>query len=172
MKVQHNPVCSLVAVFAVLCGGALAAAGQSRWPAPRKEPIQVRLIAQELAYPRSSVFATDEVLIAEQELAKSESRFVKLVYDFLPYQSPLSASGLSYSLVHRVQATRDTTCDETLWEMKAAEQSDQAIKPHLKYASDSPIADLDRRQARLRCYRVTSEDYEKGVREPTHQIPY
>ena len=76
----------------------------------------MRLIAVEVAFPRTSFFANDEVLIAEQELAKNESRLVKLVYDFLPYQNPLSSFGLRYSLVHRVQAIRDTTCDEALWE--------------------------------------------------------
>jgi hypothetical protein len=41
-----------------------------------------------------------------------------------------------------------------------------------KYAAESPVADLDRRQARLRCYRTTSDDYEKALREPTNEIPY
>jgi len=41
-----------------------------------------------------------------------------------------------------------------------------------KYAAESPISDLDRRQARLRCYRTTSDDYEKAVNEPTSEVPY
>src|SRR5215472_18744509 len=86
---------------------------------PHKEPIEVRLIALAVAYPRSSFFANDEVFIAEQELAKEESRFIKLVYDFLPYETPLSSYGLKYSLVHRVRAIRDTTCDESLWQMRS-----------------------------------------------------
>ena len=88
---------------------------QSFWPVPHKQPIHVRLIAVETAFPRTSFFANDEVLIAEQELAQNESRLVKLVYDFLPYQNPLSSFGLRYSLVHRAQAIRDTRCDEALW---------------------------------------------------------
>jgi hypothetical protein len=146
--------------------------GQARWPAPRKEAIEVRLIALEVAYPRTSFFANDEVFIAEQELAKDESRFVKLIYDFLPYQNPLSSNGLSYSLVHRIQAVRDATCDESLWEVRQLQRSWGKADPKLKYAPDSPIADLERRQARLRCYRVTSDDYDKASREPTNQIPY
>jgi len=172
MKVRHITVCFLELSFlSFMFGSVLATHAQSRWPISRKQPIEVRLIALEVAYPRTSFFANDEVFIAEQELAKDESRFVKLVYDFLPYQDPLSSFGLSYSLVHRLQATRDTTCDETLWQMRDW-QSDSGANSRLKYAPDSPIADLERRQGRLRCYRVTSDDYEKASRQPTNEVPY
>ena len=159
-------------VLGFLFGGALAIQAQSHWPAPRKEPIEVRLIALEVAYPRTSFFANDEVFVAEQELAKNESRFVKLIYDFLPYQNPLSSFGLNYSLVHRVQAVRDETCDENLWEVRELQHESGAAATQFKYAPDSPIADLNRRQAHLRCYRVRSEDYEKASRQPTSEIPY
>ena len=134
--------------------------------------VEFGLIAVEIAYPRTSFFANDEVLIAEQELAKNESRFVKLIYDFLPYQNPLSSFGLSYSLVHRVQATRDATCDETLWQVRELQRRSGAPSTQFKYAADSPIADLERRQARLRCYRVTSDDYENASHRPTNEVPY
>jgi hypothetical protein len=144
---------------------------QSFWPVPRKKPIHVRLIAVQIAFPRTSFFANDEVLIAEQVLAKNESRFVKLVYDFLPYQNPLSSFGLSYSLVHRVQAIRDATCDEALWEMRKEVRKSDSGTPQFIYAPDSPI-DLERRQARLRCYRVTSDGYETAAWHPTNEVPY
>ena len=152
-----------------------AADGPLRWQRQRKQEIEVRLIALAEAYPRSSVFATDEVFVAEQELSKEESRFIKLVYDFLPYEPPLSDSGLNYSLLHKVQAVRDTACDESLWQMRSQmERRRRAEQPNSswKYAQESPIADLDRRQARLRCYRTTSEDYEKTEHQPTNEIPY
>jgi hypothetical protein len=114
----------------------------------------VRLIAVKTALPRTSFSANDEVLIAEQELAKNESRLVKLVYDFLPYQYPLSSFGLSYSLVHRVQAIRDATYAEALWEMREELRKSDSGSTQFSYAPDSPI-DLERRQGRLRCYRVT-----------------
>ena len=152
----------------VLASGIPAADGE-QWPSTKKEPIEVRLIALAKAYPRTSFFANDEVFVAEQEMGKDESRFIKLVYDFLPYQQPLSSYGLDYSLVHVVQAERDTSCDETLWQMRSQRQ---ATAESWKYAAESPVADLDRRQARLRCYRTTSSDYEKAVREPTSEIPY
>ncbi|HKR83511.1 MAG TPA: hypothetical protein VJS37_05015 [Terriglobales bacterium] len=166
-------VLSALVLGGLVCAGSISAAhGQSRWPAPRKEPIEVRLIAVEIAYPRTSFFANDEVLIAEQELAKNESRFVRLIYDFLPYQNPLSSFGLSYSLVHRVQAIRDTTCDETLWQVREFQRKSGAPSTQFKYAADSPIADLERRQARLRCFRVTSDDYENASHRPTNEVPY
>jgi hypothetical protein len=158
----------VLSVILVLGCGIPAADGDP-WPALRKEPIEVRLIALAHVYPRSSFFANDEVFIAEQEMGKDESRFIKLVYDFLPYQPPLSSYGLNYSLVHRVHAVRDASCDETLWEMRSQRQ---ATAGSWKYAADSPMADLERRQARLRCYRTTSDDYERALREPTNEIPY
>jgi hypothetical protein len=72
--------------------------------------------------------------------------------------------------VHRVHAVRDTSCDENLWEMRWQRQS--GTTGRWKYAAESPVADLDRRQARLRCYRTTSDDYEKALRAPTNEIPY
>ena len=168
--------CVIVAGTALVCvAGSLHAQAQYRSTAPRKEPIEVRLIALAVAYPRSSFFANDEVFVAEQELAKDESRFVKVVYDFLPYQQPLSSSGLNYSLVHRFRAVRDTSCDENLWQMRwlyAQRQTSSAANSEWKYSAQSPIFDLDRRQARLRCYRVSSDDYEKASREPTSEIAY
>jgi len=152
-----------------------AADGEFRGSTPRKQSLEVRLIALAVTYPRSSYFANDEVFVAEQELARDESRFIKLVYDFLPYQSPLSTYGLDYSLVHRFHAVRDFTCDENLWQMRWLFEQHTANAPansEWKYSAESPIFDLDRRQARLRCYRVTSDDYEKAQRTPTNETPY
>ena len=170
MKRSRNSVVFILGLTVMfVLSGAIPAADGEQWPATKKEPIEVRLIALTETYPRTSFFANDEVFIAEQELGKDESRFIKLVYDFLPYQPPLSAYGLNYSLVHTVHAVRDTLCDENLWEMRWQRQ---ATAGSWKYAADSPAADLERRQARLRCYRTTSSDYEKALREPTNEIPY
>jgi hypothetical protein len=173
-SLRISAFCALGILF-LLLSGIPAADGQLRWSRPRKQEIEVRLIALAVEYPRSSFFSNDEVFVAEQELSKEESRFIKLVYDFLPYQSPLSDSGLDYSLVHKVIALRDTTCDESLWEMRSLmKQQRRSEQPNSswKYAAESPIADLDRRQARLRCYRTTSDDYERTVHQPTNEIPY
>jgi hypothetical protein len=168
-------VVSGLGLVSVLLSGTPAADGQLRWGHPRKHEIEVRLIALAEAYPRSSVFANDEVFVAEQELSRDESRFIKLVYDYLPYQPPLSDSGLSYSLLHKVSAVRDAGCDENLWQMRTLMKQrlrNEQPNSRWKYAANSPISDLDRRQARLRCYRTTSDDYERTVYQPTSETPY
>ena len=175
MRITRS-ISAILASGFVFLSGVSTADGQLHLSSGRKEAIAVRLIALAVAYPRSSFFSNDEVFIAEQELAKEESRFIKLVYDFLPYETPLSSSGLNYSLVHRVRAVRDTSCDESLWQMRSLSQehrqSPAMNSTQWKYATDSPIADLDRRQARLRCYRTTSDDYQNALREPSSEIPY
>ena len=174
MKLSLMPTSAILAVLFVLITGTSAADGQLHLVS-RKEPIEVRLIALAIAYPRSSFFANDEVFIAEQELGKDESRFIKLVYDFLPYEPPLSSYGLNYSLVHRVRAVRDASCDESLWQMRSffeQQRNSEEANADWKYAVDSPIGDLDQRQARLRCYRTTSDDYERTLHEPTSEMPY
>jgi hypothetical protein len=175
MKSARIPVISMAGAVCLVLTATPAADGQLHWRHFHKQEIEVRLIALAVEYPRSSFFANDEVFVAEQELAKEESRFIKLVYDFLPYQPPLSQSGLNYSLLHTVNAVRDTSCDESLWEMRSLMKKNRAANEpnsRWKYAAESPISDLDRRQARLRCYRTTSDDYEKAVNEPTSEVPY
>lgn len=175
MKSSRIPLLCLTGIVFLLLSGIPAADGQLHSSAPKRQEIEVRLIALAEAYPRSSFFANDEVFVAEQELSKEESRFIKLVYDFLPYQPPLSSYGLDYSLVHKVHAIRDTVCDESLWQMRyLMQQRRTSAKSNSswKYALECPIADLDRRQARLRCYRTTSDDYERTVRQPTSETPY
>jgi hypothetical protein len=175
MKLRRILLFCSIGVACILFSGMPTSGGQVRWSASKKEPIEVRLVALAVAYPRSSFFANDEVFVAEQELGKEESRFIKLVYDFLPYQPPLSSYGLDYSIVHKVQAVRDTVCDENLWQMRSylrsQRQSHPAV-PDWKYALECPIADLDRRQAKLRCYRTTSDDYERMQHQPTNEPPY
>ena len=170
MKSHSSLIARILGATLLVLTGIPVADGELHWHTVHKHEIEVRLIALAEAYPRSSVFANDEVFVAEQELGKEESRFIKLVYDFLPYQPPLSDSGLNYSYVHKVNAVRDTSCDENLWQMRSLmQQRRQAKKSNSswKYAEESPISDLDRRQARLRCYRTSSDDYERSSREPT-----
>src|ERR1700730_12701583 len=139
MKPYRIPTFCVVGVVFVLFSGMPSANGQLRWPRPRKQEIEVRLIALAIEYPRSSFFSNDEVFVAEQELSKEESRFIKLVYDFLPYQSPLSDSGLDYSLVHKVNELRNNAYNESLWEMRSLmKQRRRAEQPNStwKYAAE------------------------------------
>src|SRR5437763_15008126 len=100
MKSFRIPVFCVVGVLFLLLSEIPAADGQLRWPRPRKQEIEVRLIALALDYPRSSFFANDEVFVPRQELSRREPRFIQLAHVFLPYHSPLLDSRLIYSLVH------------------------------------------------------------------------
>lgn len=161
------------------------AMAELHWQA-KKEHIRVRLIALASHFPRSSFFPNQEVFVAEKELAEGESRLVKLVYGYLPYQPRLSEQGLNYALVHELNALRDPNCDEALAQMTIVERPENwkqttrqepnhdpanhlqvyvgPIKedPNFKYSANSPVINLDRRRAALPCSVTTAEDYSKG----------
>ena len=151
------------------------AMAELHWQATKKEHIRVRLIALASHFPRSSFFPNQEVFVAEKELAEGESRLVKLVYGYLPYQPRLSEQGLNYALVHELNALRDPNCDETLAQMTIVERPENwkqttrqepnhdpanrvqlyvgPIKedPNFKYSDNSPVINLGRRRAALAC---------------------
>jgi len=133
-----------------------SAAAELHWQSSKKEHLKVRLVALAIAYPRSSYFSSQEVFVAEQEIAKDETRLVKLVYNFLPYQPRLSGYALDYSVEHDILAARDPSCDETLGQVGLQGQ------PMFKYAIDSPALDLKARRS-LRCYQTSAEDYNKPL---------
>ena len=70
-SLRISAFCALGIVF-LLFSGIPAADGQLHLARPRKQEIEVRLIALAAEYPRSSFFANDEVFVAEQELSKEE----------------------------------------------------------------------------------------------------
>jgi len=123
-------------------------------------------------------------------LEEGESRLVKLVYGFLPYQPRLSEQGMDYSLIHDLRALRDHNCDETLSEITRKEESENWVQskrpkaanhspanhvqeytprekdPILDYSEDSPSLNLNRRRAPLPCYVTNADDYAKGTLHP------
>jgi hypothetical protein len=142
---------------------------QLRWPdPPKKAHMRVRLVAVAQADPRSSYFASHEVLIAEKELGTDEWSLIKLVYSFLPYQPRLSESGFDYAVIHEFSASRNTSCDETVAQMTSRDSPDHT-PIRLKYSHDSPVKDLDRRRLPLPCYETTADDYGRSGKtaEPT-----
>ena len=186
---------TLVVVAVCTLGAGPPVEGQLHWRSDKKEGMRVRIIALAQAYPRTSFFSNHEVFVAEKQLGSDESRLVKLVYAFLPYQPRLSDSGLDYATVHEMHAVRDPDCDEALsrivaganapdWTTSVHEPSDppdelaapkepnvprQGPSPAdapFKYATGSPVLDLERRHANLPCYATSADDYEKGVHEP------
>jgi hypothetical protein len=170
MQTQPARIAAFVFTAAVcLTSTAPPAAGELHWQSQKKEPLRIRLIALAFSYPRSSFFSSDEVFIAEDEFEKDETRLVKLVYDFLPYQPPLSESGMDYDIIHEISAVRDPSCDESMSHMASEMLSDptpEGEHPMWKYATEAPDIDPDHRNAALRCYRTRAEDYTRQVRAP------
>lgn len=155
-------------VMALVCG-LTSALGELHWQEQKKEQIHVRLIALAIGYPRSTVFSTDEVFVAERQLngGEDEWRMIKLVYEFLPYQPRLSDHGLDYRTVHIVTGTRDPGCDETFAQMMTRVSQDPDLTRSFKYSEHFPVQDALRSKAALWCYRTTASDYD-GV-APEHE---
>ena len=149
-----------------LGGPGRQAAGQLRWDyPPKKAPIRLRLVAIASAdHPRSSFFSSQEVFIAETEIANDESTLIKLVFTFLPYEPRLSESGFDYSVVHEVSASRDEKCDQTVAQLTARSLPTRHEK--LIYSRHVPREDLDRRRLPLPCYETSANEYIRSTFEP------
>jgi hypothetical protein len=172
-----NPRCwgiPTIVFFVVIStlGGYQNAEGELRWARTSKQPMKVRLVALAWNHQRSSFFASEEIFIAEKQLDEDESRLVKLVYGFLPYQPRLSESNFDYAMVYELRATRDPSCDETLLQITSGQQGDwRQPMSDLKYSADAPALNLQRRKSSLPCYRTTPEDYKRAVQHPIKQTP-
>ncbi|MGA7634397.1 MAG: hypothetical protein WCB11_26840 [Terriglobales bacterium] len=165
--------CSMV-LLAVVClmVGAESAHGNLPWPATKKESIRLRLVALAWNHSRSSFFASEEIFVAEKELTKDETRLVKLVYEFLPYQPRLSEQGLSYSTLHELRAVRDPQCDETLTQITVGQQGDwRQAQSQLEYSTDAPTLNFSRHKAPLPCYVTNAEDYTEPIHSESESEP-
>ena len=114
------------------------------------------------------------MFIAEDEFEKNETRLVKIVYDFLPYQPPLSDAGMDYDVIHEISAVRDPSCDESMSHMASemlADPTPEGDHPMWKYSAEAPNIDVDHRNAALRCYRTRAEDYNRQIRVPIEREP-
>jgi hypothetical protein len=141
-----------------------------QWQTPRAEPVRLRLVALAWNHPPSSYFSNEEIFIAEMQIAKEESRLVKLIYNYLPYQPRLSDNGLNYSTVHELRAARDRECDQTLSEITSGRSGDwRQEQSLLKYSTDAPIINLTRQKKPLPCYVTSASDYSKPVHEPASE---
>jgi hypothetical protein len=146
--------------MAVICCGVVRehASAELHWQNQKKEHLRIRLVALAISYPRSGYFSSQEVFVAEQEIEKDETRYVKLIYNFLPYQPRLSEYAMEYTSAHEVRATRDPGCDEMLNEM--GPQGTHKFK----YSADAPKLDLSQQRMRLRCYQTSAEDYDAPLK--------
>lgn len=159
----------MLALTGLVCAPTTAR-GELQWQMPRPEPLRLRLVALAWNHPPSSYFANEEIFIAEIEITKEESRLVKLVYNFLPYQPPLSDNGLNYSTVHELRAARDPQCDEALGDITTGRSGDwRQERSQLKYSTGAPVLNLARHKKPLPCYVTSAADYSKPVHEPASQ---
>ena len=150
-----------------LATGPTPARGELQWQSPKIESVRLRIVALAWNHPRTSFFENEEIFIAEKELNKEESRLVKLVYDFLPYQPRLSEYGLNYETVHELRAVRDPQCDQTLAELIAGQLGDwRQANSELKYSTDAPPLNLERHKSRLPCYVTSADDYSRPLHAP------
>lgn len=134
-----------------------ATAGRREPPAPTKE-VSVNFVGLALSLPSSSYFASHEVFIAEERL-HSQSRLIKLVYEFLPYQERLSDYGPDYPDVDKLRVTRDPSCDESLPQvMTAMTKSSHAVTDRLQQHLNGAGAQA----GKLECYRTTADDYRRA----------
>jgi hypothetical protein len=175
---------SVFAMLVLLMGSVICdpelARGDLKWQWPRKEVMRLRLVALAWNHPRSSYFASEEIFIAEKQLDQNESRLVKLVFGFLPYQPRLSDYGLDYSTLHELRAAREPDCDETLAQMMTGHVGDwRQSQPGLKYATDAPVLNLARSKSHLPCYVTDADDYGKPLADlpadpviPTPQLKH
>jgi hypothetical protein len=134
------------------------AGSDDRASANTKE-LNVNLVGLALTLPTSSYFSNHEVFIAEDRRSHSESRLIKLVYEYLPYQSRLSDYGPNYPAVDKLRVVRDPGCDETL--VRVVSSSNVPGLP-LTGRLREDLKSSERQRSTLECYRTTADDYRKA----------
>jgi hypothetical protein len=123
---------------------------------PGTKEMSVNFIGLALALPSSSYFSSHEVFLAEGRFSRKQSRLIKLVYEYLPYQSRLSDYGPDYPALDRLRVTRDPSCDEKLLQVVSSSNApgwprSDRLQQALQYS--------DRQENTLECYRTTADDY-------------
>jgi len=122
--------------------------------------LSIYFIGPALAFPQSSYFSNFEVFIAEERIGRHQSRVIKLVYDFLPYQPRLSDLGPGYPALDNLRAIRDPSCDEPLKEVVSFATSLHWPKASLAQLNTTSSK---QRQTVLPCYQTTADDYRKAL---------
>jgi len=126
---------------------------------PDTRELSLNSMVPALVLPMSSYFSNYEVFIAEQRLTRHQSRLIKLVYEFLPYQPRLSDYGRNSPGIENLRATRDRSCDQALMQVASSASTvpwSQSARLQLSAKS------LTQRQSTLECYRTTADDYRRA----------
>jgi len=126
---------------------------------PETKELSVNFMVPALVLPMSSYFSNYEVFIAEQRLTRYQSRLIKLVYEFLPYQPRLSDYGANDLGIENLRVTRDRSCDQALMQVASSASTvpwSQSARLQLSAKS------LTQGQSTLECYRTTADDYRRA----------
>ncbi len=134
--------------------------------APSTRELSVDFMVPALVLPMSSYFSNYEVFIAEQRLTRHQSRLIKLVYEFLPYQPRLSAAGPNYPGIENLRATRDRSCDQALTQVASSASTASWSQSDRLQVNAKSITQL---QGNLECYRTTADDYRRARARPHRQ---
>ncbi|HVO62686.1 MAG TPA: GAF domain-containing protein [Terriglobales bacterium] len=126
--------------------------------ATKPQEVSVAFIAPVLPLPSSSYFSSSEIFIAEEQVRGHQTRLIKLVYDYLPYQHRLSEDGPNYPELDKLRVTRDLNCDETLRQMTSGVGTSDGAATG-KLTRDEY---LRWQQATIPCFRTTADDYRKA----------
>jgi hypothetical protein len=129
-------------------------------PSTARKELSIEPIGPAAPLASSSYFASSEIFIAEERLGAHGSRYIKLVYDYLPYQKRLSEYGPNYPQVDKLRATRDVSCDETL---TAGAYSISQAEVARANGSAAQSQDVVLSQNKLPCFRTTADDYRQAL---------
>lgn len=135
------------------------AIGNGKGAVAGTKELSVNFIGLALALPSSSVISSHEVFIAEDRLGRYQSRLIKLVYEFLPYQPRLSDYGPDYPAVDKLRVTRDPSCDETLMQVMSSVNVPGWPQPD-RLRQD--LKSSDQQERTLECYRTTADNYRRA----------
>jgi hypothetical protein len=158
---------SLTVLFAIGTVGLSLAHGADHRFSPRREVIEVRLIASEPSLPGTSFGPNLTSYVAEMRTRNEPPQLVRLVYSHFFSAPPPPKSFLDYAMVHRFGALRDEGCDLPLASMLYSYRfSSSANGPThligreltLNYASTAP-RELEQDDKILPCYVVRQKDY-------------
>ena len=139
-------------------------AGEEEDSPSEGEELNLAFLAPAVPLPNSTYFASEEIFLAEERLSRYQSRLIKLIYEFLPYQPRLSEFGPNYPAVDRLRATRDPSCDEVMIQADAdGTARSQALPPQIS------AREKNQGQKLLACYRTTADDY-REARARSHRL--
>jgi hypothetical protein len=129
---------------------------------PTIEELSLHFIGLVVAVPGTSFFSNFEVFVAKRRVAKDQLQFIKLVYEFLPYQRRLSEynlDDLSPRMI-KLRITSDPSCDESLGQL--IHTPADPTRPATEYSGPAVLLSSDPK-AVLPCYRTTADDFEKAM---------